>query len=41
MKTFKIMINIVEDENVDIKQIQLDKSNGLYMKIFFLDNRGH
>jgi hypothetical protein len=32
MKTLKIIIDIVEDENVDIKQIQLDKSNGLYVK---------
>jgi hypothetical protein len=31
---------MIEDENVDIKQIQLDKSNGLYVKIFFLDNTG-
>jgi hypothetical protein len=31
---------MIEDENVDIKQIQLDESNGLSVKIFFLDNRG-
>jgi hypothetical protein len=34
-------MKMIEVENVDIKQIQLDKSNGLYVKISFLDNRGH